>query len=183
MSESWGFDLAAVGPAGAVGHQINAKLSLPGAHRRTPVSPLNINPIEKKCVSDLWCFHGRVCGAGGNLVTFCVQFKVVDQGLHRCLGRKGEKRPKGVSENNLILKIKSQLNPFFDAGELTFISDLFGGATLASSILISPSGILLSAWSMILRDCLISSTLQRYLRHTHRRKRSDLQAPNQKKAP
>lgn len=55
------------------------------------------------------------------------------------------------------------------AGWLTFISDLFGGATLASSTLISPSGILLSAWCMILRDCLISSTLHRYLIHKDRK--------------
>lgn len=51
--------------------------------------------------------------------------------------------------------------------QLTFISDLFGGATLASSTLISPSGILFSAWCMILRDCLISSTRHKYLQRTH----------------
>lgn len=38
VSESWSFDLAAVGSAGAVGHQINAKLPLRAAHKRAAVS-------------------------------------------------------------------------------------------------------------------------------------------------
>lgn len=68
------------------------------------------------------------------------------------------------------------------AGWLTFISDLFGGATLASSTLISPSGILLSAWCMILRDCLISSTLHRYLSHRERKWRWSTDASNMGKS-
>lgn len=76
----------------------------------------------------------------------------------------------------------SMLKPWSHAGELTFISDLLGGATFASSILISPSGILLSAWSMIRRDCLISSTLQRYLCHTERKKNKQTKKKVSKKA-
>lgn len=37
MSESWSFDLAAVGSAGAVGYQINPKLSLWVTHKCSPV--------------------------------------------------------------------------------------------------------------------------------------------------
>lgn len=45
----------------------------------------------------------------------------------------------------------------------TFISALLGGEILASSTLISPSGILLRDCKMMRSDCRISSTRQRYL--------------------
>lgn len=51
-----------------------------------------------------------------------------------------------------------------EGSAFTFISARFGGEILASSTLISPSGILLRHWRMIRRDCRISSTRHRYLR-------------------
>ena len=130
-------------------------------------------------MSHLGCLHSRVSGSWGDLVAFCVQFKVVDQRLHGHLGQRAQMllfflkfmlmhwvpHNKGGGRGGAI---NSSLTGCTFSTQLTFISDLLGGATLASSTLISPSGILLSAWCMILSDCLISSTLHRYLDQTYR---------------
>lgn len=99
MGESRSFDLAAVGSAGAVGHQVNAELPLRVAHKHTHTQSYKngfgfVWGRVWGYFSDLWRLHGGVRGAWGDLVTLRVQLKMVDQRLHRRLGResKGHQR-------------------------------------------------------------------------------------------